>query len=166
VTARTDWPYDADRDDPLTALRIPVTCSWPEWSYIASFDRDSDARPTDAEAAVISSFIAEYIGRWYNDTLKARLAKRPFDIDGGANGTIFRKYGEGDWGYRKASWRVGPLFLPSSPLLREKYPDENPLGPHTLVQVIDREYTMGDDGPREHWVQWKADHPDVFGGVR
>lgn len=29
MTETTEWPYDADRDDPLTKLRIPVTSAHP-----------------------------------------------------------------------------------------------------------------------------------------
>lgn len=158
----TDWPFgdDADRDDPLTALRIPVTSTWPGWSYIAAFDRGSDARPTDGEARMIASFIREYVERWYNDTFKARLAERPLDVDGGANTTIFRKYADGDWGYRRRTWTIGPCFVPETPRVADRKS-----GPLTLEQVMDREYSYGGDGeePREHWVAWKAQHPDVFG---
>lgn len=160
MTARTGWPYDADRDDPLTALRIPVTSSWPDWAYLVAFDRDSRVRPTDDEAAQLVSFCQEYIHRWYNDTWKARLAERPFDIDGGANGTIFRKYADGDWGYRKRTWTMGPRFLPESPSVAGRK-----LGPLTLAQVMDRIYEDSDHEPRPQWAQWKADHPDVFPAV-
>jgi hypothetical protein len=41
------WPFDADRDDPLTAHRIAVTSSHPGWRHVVAFDRE----PTDAEVA-------------------------------------------------------------------------------------------------------------------
>jgi len=93
-----DWPFedDADRDDPLTALRIAVTGSHPAWCYLVGFDRDSAARPTEAEARMLASFLRQYIDYWYADTYKAKLAQRALDVDGGANGIVFRKYGEGD----------------------------------------------------------------------
>jgi hypothetical protein len=34
-------------------------------------------------------------------------------------------------------------------------------GPMTLVQVMDRIHTIGDE-PMKHWVDWKAAHPEVF----
>lgn len=152
----TDWPYDADRDDPLTALRIPVTSAWPGWAYIVSFDGareiGSPARPTDAEAAMLVSFLEHYIDYWYNESFKAKLKARPFDIDGGANGVTFHKYGDNDWAYRRRSWSMGPTFVPS-------WDRKEPL---TLEQVMDRAHTFVDEvSPR--WLEWKAAHPEVFG---
>lgn len=37
TTKVTPWPYDAIEDDPLTALRIPVTSSHPRRAYLAAF---------------------------------------------------------------------------------------------------------------------------------
>lgn len=56
------WPFgtDADRDDPLTAMRIAVTSSHPGWAFLVAFDRESEARPTDHEAAMLRSFLDEY----------------------------------------------------------------------------------------------------------
>lgn len=158
----TDWQFDADRDDPLTALRIPVTSAYPAWRYIATFDRESEARPTDAEAAMLASFIREYIEYWYTDSFKARLAERPLDVDGGCNTVIFRKYRTDDWGYRLDSWRYGPMFVPQSPQLRETSHERALLGPLSLAQVMDRVRSFGDDGPLPRWLEWKAKHPDVF----
>ena len=158
---QTGWPYDAVQDDPLTALRIPVVRSaHPEWNYIGAFDGSSLERPTDAEAATLASFLSEYVEHWYNDTWKLKMAGRPFDIDGGANGVVFRMYGEDDWGYRRRSWSMGPLYVPQSPRLREI--DRSELGPLGLVRVMDRCHTIVDEiMPR--WVEWKAQHPEVFG---
>ncbi len=153
----TDWPYDARRDDPLAALRIPVVgSSHPGWHYIAAFDGSSPLRPTDAEAAMIAPFLREYIERWYTDTWKARLAQRPFDIDGGANGVTFYKWGADDWGYRRRTWTMGPLYWPG-------HPSREARRAHTLAEVMDHAHTIVDEVmPR--WVEWKAAHPEVFGG--
>ncbi|WUH94498.1 hypothetical protein OG900_33080 [Streptomyces sp. NBC_00433] len=168
MTTKTAWPYDADRDDPLTKLRIPVVASsHPEWNYIVAFiavdtapySWGSGERPTDAEAQQLASFLGYYIDTWYGDSYKARLAERPFDVDGGANGMTFVKYGAGDWGYRRRTWTMGPLFVPQSPNFAER-----PIGPLTLPQLMDRIYDDGDGNDRPDWAQWKADHPDVFGG--
>lgn len=168
TTPETDWPYDADQQDPLTELRIPVVGSaWPRWSYIVAFDSgriDSETfRPTDAEAAMLRSYLDEYIGRWYNGTWKAKLKDRAFDIDGGANGLIFRKWGEGDWAYRRQSWSMGPTYVPEHPRIREQR--EKPMGPLSLAQVMDRTHAHGDEKPSENWTAWKAAHPEIFGGA-
>lgn len=159
------WPFgnDADRDDPLTALRIAVTHAWPGWRYLVAFDRDSAERPTDAEAAMLASYLDEYKAHWYNPTYLAKLATRALDVDGGANGVIFRKWGPDDWGYRRQSWQHGPLYVPESPRLRDGgfVAGRSVLGPFTLVQVMDYAHTIGDD-PMPRWVAWKAAHPEVF----
>jgi hypothetical protein len=146
----TDWPYDADQDDPLTALRIPVTSLWPGWKYVATFDRDSAVRPTDAEAAILASFIAEYKAHWYFPHYSEKLLERPFDIDSGQVTTIFHKRGEDDWAYRVATWEYGPMLVP-----------ERSVPALPLVALMDRIHTIGDE-PMGHWLEWKAAHPDVF----
>lgn len=157
MTTKTTWPYDAAQDDPLTALRIPVVASaWPQWNYITAFDGSSPARPTDPEAAMIASFTCAYIDYWYNETWKRRLAERPFDIDGGANGVVFYKWAEDDWGYRRSSWTVGPLYWPG-------LPSRDGRKAHSLAELMDHVHTSVERvTPR--WLEWKAAHPEVFGG--
>ncbi|MET8080024.1 hypothetical protein [Streptomyces sp. NPDC005303] len=159
----TTWPFgaDADRDDPLVDLRIAVTGSHPMWRYLVAFDRESPVRPTGAEAAMLASYLDEYKAYWYNPSYLGKLAGRPLDVDGGANGVIFRKYADGDWGYRRQSWTMGPLYVPQSPRLREIYSSEA-FGPYTLEQVMDHAHTIADDKPIKRWLDWKASHPDVF----
>lgn len=161
----TAWPFgfDADEHDPLTKLRIAVTGSHPGWYYLVAFDRDSDDRPTGAEAAMLASCLDEYKTYWYaGGSYAQKLAERALDVDGGANGTIFRKWGDNDWGYRKQTWTMGPMFVPQSPRIRERYPDEAPLGPLTLAQLMDHIHAHGDDQPCRRWLDWKAAHPEVF----
>jgi hypothetical protein len=166
VTARTDWPYDADRDDPLTALRIPVVTSFnPGWKYIAAwvgvdtgpYSWGSSERPTDREARMIASFIREYIEHWFHEGYQRRLAERPLDMDSGCNTTVFVKYGADDWGYRRVSWTYGPTFVPMGPRSNDRHG-----GPLSLVQVMDHCHNMGSEYPDKAWAQWKTDHPDVF----
>lgn len=176
---RTDWPYDADRDDPLTALRIPAVTSFnPSWHYVAAYLKPvtegpdylkgppfgSNERPTDAEARMMSSFLLEHRHYWFRNEGYAReMDKRPVDIDSGWNTIVFIKYGPDDWGYRRCSWVYGPAFVPPSPSHRERYPDEACGGPLSLEQVMDRIHSLGDDKPTRDWTEWKAAHPDVFG---
>ncbi|MFD8771432.1 hypothetical protein [Streptomyces sp. NPDC059916] len=159
------WPFDTDADehDPLTASRIAVTGSHPMWCYLVAFDRESAARPTDSEAAMLASYLEECKERWYGKEggYRTKLAQRPLDVDGGANGVIFRKYGPNDWGYRRQSWTMGPLYVPQSPRLRELYPNDSPIGPYTLVEVMDHAHTIVDEVHRP-WLDWKAQHPEVF----
>lgn len=159
MTTKTAWPFglDADQDDPLTALRIAVTSSHPNWCYIVGFDHTSPERPTDAEATMLASFLREYIAHWYNDSYKAKLAERPLDVDGGANGMIFRKYADSDWGYRRRTWDRGPMYVPESPAFADRR-----FGPLTLSQLMDHIHSFADGGPSKRWVDWKAQHPEVF----
>jgi hypothetical protein len=162
MTETTDWPYDADPDDPLTALRIAVVGhAWPSWAYIVSVDSgridDQHHRPDEQETQMLCSFLDQYITYWYNDHWRAKMAERPFDIDGGANGITFRKWGDGDWGYRRRTWTMGPTYVPEHPNIR----GENSPGPLTLMQVMDRIHTTCDE-VTPHWLEWKAAHPEVF----
>lgn len=143
----TAWPFgaDADEHDPLTELRIAVTGSHPSWCYLVAFH----------------SYLEEYKTYWYSGSYLCKLADRPLDVDGGANGMIFRKYAEGDWGYRRRSWTRGPMFIPQPPRIRERYPDEAPLGPMTLEQVMDHAHTIV-DGVDKRWLDWKTAHPEAF----
>jgi hypothetical protein len=170
------WPFDTDakQDDPLTALRIPVVTSFnPGWKYIAAYiDVDtskyswgSTERPTDAEAAMIASFIKEYKHHWFRESYQRRLSERPLDVDSGCNTTVFIKYGPNDWGYRRCSWEHGPLFVPSGPNLRgtkREYVKNS--GPLPLEQVMDLCHTFVKE-TMPHWLKWKADHPETFSTI-
>lgn len=178
----TDWPFgtDADEHDPLTKLRIPVVSSFnPRWFYVAAFlgvvtdgpdhlkgpPFGSNARPTDAEAQMLVSFLLEHRHYWFGDGGYARkMDRRPLDVDGGWNTVVFIKYGTGDWGYRRVSWQYGPAFVPPPPGIRERRPDEASGGPLPLERVMDRVHSFGDGEPMRHWADWKAAHPEVFPG--
>lgn len=157
---------DADLNDPLTALRIPVTSSHPCWAYLVAFDGQSEARPTDAEAAMLVSYREEYIQRWYNERWKVKLAERQFDVDGGANGVVFHKWAADDWGYRRRSFTQGPTFFPSGPQWRAIQVERGVKlpGPFSLVALMDHIHNHGDE-PNPVWLAWKATHKDVFGGA-
>lgn len=165
MTTTDEWPFedDADRGDPLTALRIAVTGSHPGWNFLVSFDRESEERPTDREAAMLASFLDEYKDRWYNTSYLAKLAERPLDVDGGANGVVFHKFGPDDWGYRRHSYTQGWTWSVVAPGLREHegYAHIKNKGPYSLADLMDRIQGVGDEIPRS-WAEWKAAHPEVF----
>ncbi len=158
------WPFgtDADRDDPLTKLRIPVTGFNPGWRYIATFDRESEVRPTNLESRQLASYIEQYkvyffgADGWY----KRKLEERPLDVD--AVTRIFHKWAEGDWSYRVVTWEYGPFWVPAQPHMRGGEWDQTGLGVHGLVGVMDRDHHMHSKYPNAHWAAWKASHPDVF----
>jgi hypothetical protein len=158
------WPVgaDADRDDPLTALRIAVTSSHPGWAFLVAFDRESEARPTDAEAAMLRSYLDEYKAHWYNPSYLAKLDRRLLDVDGGANGVVFHKFGPDDWGYRRRSFTVGYLFTVVWPSQRAEYQYHKWCGPFSLLALMDGIHTFLDE-PMKRWVDWKAARPGVFG---
>jgi hypothetical protein len=170
------WKYDAKQDDPLTALRIPVVTSRnPDWAYLAAYldvapvssyrlspPMGSAARPTDLEARQIQSFIDEYREHWYRPHFKEKLLSQPLDVDGGAQTTIFIKYGKGDWAYRMAQWTRGHLYTPPYPAWREEHPEESGTYPLTLEQVMDLRHTIDGRRPIPRWREWKAAHPEIF----
>jgi len=110
-----DWPYDAIRDDPLTALRIPVISGVnPDHGYmIALVVRDErlwpGLRPTDEEARMLTGFCE----RWAEFMLGpvSRRQPGPFDV-GALNTFTFRKRGDDDWCYRQPTWDRGPFWQP------------------------------------------------------
>lgn len=165
MTSTDTWPFgtDADHDDPLTDLRIAVTGSHPMWRYLVAFDRESEARPTEAEAAMLASYLDEYKDHWYGQRgYRAEMEERALDVDGGANGVIFHKWGEDDWGYRRQSYTMGWLFSVPFPACREQYPQESQGAPFSLLALMDRMHTIGDDQPMQRWLNWKAAHREVF----
>jgi hypothetical protein len=164
---RHDWPFvrDADRDDPLTALRIAVTSSHPQWRYLVAFDRESEARPTDAEALMLASYLDHYKQRWYNASYLSKLARRPLDVDSGANGVVFHKFGPDDWGYRRQSYERGWPWSVVWPALRalDEHRHVKNGGPFSLSALMDRIRQCGLSEPNADWQKWKAAHPGVFG---
>ncbi|GAA4439652.1 hypothetical protein [Phytohabitans houttuyneae] len=161
------WPFgrDADRDHPLTAHRIAVTSSHPGWRFLVAFDRESEAQPTDAEAAMLASFLSEYKDRHYGDSgYRRRMEQRTLDVDNGANGLVFHKWGDDDWGFRRQSFERGFLFTVVWPVMRndDRYAGHEWRGPLALHVLMDRIHTVCDDKPMQRWTDWKAAHPEVF----
>ncbi|MDH2390061.1 hypothetical protein QCN29_14925 [Streptomyces sp. HNM0663] len=159
------WPFgtDADEHDPLTKLRIPVVTSFnSDWKYIAAYigvdtsrySWGSRERPTDAEAAMLASYIDEYIHYFLGDRERQRMLKRPLDVEGRVVTRDFIKYGPADWGYRVVTWQYGPLFVPGPPGSESR----QTVGPLSLEQAMDRDH----DIYPKRWLDWKAAHPEVF----
>jgi hypothetical protein len=155
------WPFgnDADRDDPLTSLRIAVASPYAEWCYLVTFDRDSAERPTEREARMLASYLDEYKAHWYCASYQAKLAERPLDVDDSAIGVTFHKYAEGDWGYRRRSWILGPQFIPEP----ARAGRARKLGPFDLERLMDHIYALGGEAPDRRWLDWKAGQPEVWG---
>ena len=161
VTDET-WPFgnEADRNDPLTAMRIPVIPNpYPGWKYeVCVVITDDDLwdpalRPDDAEARMIAAYLG-YRMEYYNEGWKAKMRKRALDVDATTNTVVLQKRGEGDWCYRRRTWRSGPFMVPAR--------DQEPLG---LEALLDRIHFYGADMPAQSWLDWKAAHPEAFGEV-
>lgn len=152
-----DWPFDdADRDDPLTALRIPVVRNpWPRWKYevcvMISDPAGEDAkywpslRPDDAETAMILAYL-DYQMAYYNAGWKAKMRRRLLDVDSSTNTVILRKRPDGGWCYKRMSWERGPVMVPG---------DGEAL---SLEKLLDR---INDLVPEE-WAAHKARYAGVF----
>jgi hypothetical protein len=162
-TKTDDWPFDAARQDPLAKLRIPVVSSpYPAWKYeVALFINDPHdhsfdpplwgfaLRPDDAEVRMITAYI-EWRMEYYNEGWKAKMRKRPLDVDSSTNTVILQKRGEGDWCYRRMTWDRGPLMVPVK--------DGEDLD---LERLLDRINDYGSE-PNPKWRAFKAAHPEAF----
>lgn len=151
------WPFDADRDDPLTVLRIPVTPAHPDQAYLVALTSGRDKflelfgetalRPDDGEAAMIASYV-RYLCSGYSAMWQRKLAERPFDLDGARATIVLRKRAEDDWCYRLSTWH--------SPRWSTRHPVTG------LAGLLDHIATHGGVIQRPSWAEWKAAHPDVF----
>ncbi len=151
----TDWPCDADRDDPLAALRIPVTSAWPDWPYLTAFDRKSAARPDDAEAEMIASYIGYQRQRWFSDRQQRRMLERPLDTHTGRDLStlVLHKRGPGQWAFRRHSWTTGPIFWP--------VPGSREALCMPLVAILDHIEADPGGGVLEHWRSWKSAYQEI-----
>lgn len=158
-----EWPYAEDgvkRDEFAESLRLPIISSpYPRWCYVTAVMvgeypwEGMSQRPTDDELRAVASFHDEYVTHYYNERWIAKMAARPFDLDGSAVGRYLVKYNHGGWGYRRSTWQYGPCFVPTAE-------DE----PSDLIAVMDRVHTI-DDTLMDTWAQWKSDHAEVFAAV-
>jgi hypothetical protein len=157
MSTATGWPFeDARQDDPLAALRIPVVSSpYPRWKYeVALVISDDDLwgpalRPDEAEVRQIVAFLG-YRMEYYNESWKAKMRRRPLDVDGTTNTVTLMKRADGDWRYRKATWEHGPWPFYDMP---ERF---------TLEGLLDHINDFGSQ-PNPKWRAWKAAHPEAFG---
>ena len=162
-TETADWPFeDADQNDPLTALRIPVVRSpHPRWKYevcVVISDEEirsglplwgPSLRPDEAEVRQIAAEL-EWRMSYYNEGWKAKMRQRPLDVDGTTNTVILQKFGDGDWRYRRASFEHGMWPFPS---MEQRF---------TLEALLDHINDYGGE-PNPKWQAFKAAHPEAFG---
>ncbi|OZC80581.1 hypothetical protein CH274_15535 [Rhodococcus sp. 06-418-5] len=157
---RTWEPADisAHQTEHAESLRVPfITSSHPHWNYLIGIYVGGGGDtylaegvvPTDDEVTLIASSLQEYCESWYNPGFRHLMADfAPYDIDGGANGTYFRKRPDGGWTYRKRTWRGGYTW--------HALETAEPL---TLLQVLDSAHYSA-----RRWTTWKAAHPELFAG--
>lgn len=162
MTTDTAWPYDARRDDPLTALRIPaVGTLCPNHTYLVAVCINENPetmlwygeRPDEHEVALVRAFLDWRLSH-YSDTWRANhMSNRPFDVDNTAAGITLLKRGENDWAYVVDTWRQA-IPVPETWQGKEK--------PLTLSGLLDRLNGWGDK-PNPAWETFKADRPEIFG---
>jgi hypothetical protein len=153
------WPCEADPEDPLTALRIPVVRSpFPRCRYQVCLVIDpagvwgTTLRPVDAEARQIASYLD-----WLTDgrPVSRKIQRRnPFDIGRTADTVALIKLGDHDWCYRRRSWRTGPPLVPA------RYDGEDAADLGRLLDVIAG--APPKEWYRRSWPQWKTAHPETF----
>lgn len=156
-----DWPFDdADTNDPLAALRIPVVRNpYPSWKYevclvinsadSAEISAWEGPRPDDREVKQILAEL-DYRMDWYNAGWQAKMRRRPLDVDSSTNTVVLLKRPDGGWCYRRASWKTGPAMVPARGEI------------WTLEQVLDHDHASAGG----KWAAHKAKYPDAFGEVR
>jgi len=153
--ADTDWPFDADQSDPLAALRIPVVSHpRPRWQYEVALCISDDAprgpaiRPDDAEVRMIVAYL-EYRMEYYREGWRAKMRRRPLDVDDSTNTVTLMKTADHGWLYQKATWDHGPWPFYDNP---ERF---------TLERLLDRINDFGPE-PNPGWRAWKAARPEAF----
>lgn len=156
--------FDADLDHPWAKRwRIPrVTTDYPRWKYEVALvvpivtdlpitqPEKATLEPTEVEAAIVGSYI-DYRREYYNEGWKAKMLRRPFDVDGSTNTTILALTGQG-WKYRKATHQHGLWPFWNMPEKQAEFPPT----PAGLIALLDHINFVG------RWDDWKAAHPDVF----
>lgn len=156
ITETQAWPFeDADQHDPLAALRIPVVRNpYPHWKYEVALVISEDdlwgpaLRPDDAEVRQLTAFL-EYRMEYYNEGWKAKMRRRPLDVDGTTNTVTLMKRADGDWRYQKATWQHGPWPFYDMP---QRF---------TLETLLDHINDFGSK-PNQKWRAFKAAHPEAF----
>lgn len=139
------WPWAAERDHELTALRIPVTTR-NEGNFLVAFDVESEARPTNEENSLIVAFTQFIRSTDYTFHVQELMAAKAFDYDGGRNTILLHKYAEDSWGYRRFAWESTPFFVPDPRVGN---------GPEPLLKVLHR----AEGGPA--WDRWLAGRPEL-----
>jgi len=149
-----EWPYDAENGEWAQRYRLPVVSSpYPGWKYhvcLAVADWPWHlVRPSEAEVRALAVAL-DYALDYYNAHYRASLLSKPFDLDGGTNTLTFGKRPDGGWCYRRMTWQVGPMLVPSW--------DAEPA---SLLAVLDRAFGFGDD-PNPRWEAKKAANAEVL----
>ena len=129
---------------------VPTSMTHPWEGWIVSLDVHS-VGVTELELAQLRSF-AEYEVRraYYGAWAQRILLAAPFRCDG-HNTVVFARRADGGWSYRRASWEIGPMYVPTW--------DDPPI---PILAVMDRIAGERADGD---WEEWKAGHHDLFGAV-
>jgi hypothetical protein len=122
-------------------------------NFIICLDADS-SEPTDMELKQLSSYREYKVRSLYRNP--DAILDMEFPADNGHNTTVFLKgpawscNGEQGWCYRKMTWTMGPVFVPTIGM--------KDAPPWNLVHLLDNIENL----IPEKWQEWKLAHPDIF----
>jgi hypothetical protein len=127
------------------AAGVPTSAAHPHEWWIAAIDVHS-VGVTEEELRQLRSFIEHEVRHVYNDTWTERILSAALPKCGGHNTIVFLKRADGGWAYRRASWEIGPMYVPTWDT-----------APVSLVAAMDR---VERGSPK--WAEWKREHPNWF----
>lgn len=152
---------DVDMNHPwVEKYRLPVIDSTnPRYGYIVSVvvPREDDeyaklfnlAAPTDAEAAVIGSYLeykVETLG--YRSGYLAKMRERALDVDDTINTITLVKRTDGSWAYSRITWTQPP-----APFVNASYVPKSVI---EILDYIEKDYMTKET--KAEWIEWKRAH--------
>lgn len=130
------------------SVGVPVNGVYGDYYWLASVDANS-LPPTDAELAIIRSYIEFTATKGYNAGAAKRLLDMPLAHLAGHNGLELRKDAD-SWRYQRPTWTTARFPHYSGPGAVVLYP--------YLADLLDKI----EDLLPEKWQTWKAEHPDIL----
>lgn len=126
---------------------VPTSTAHPHESWIVSLDVHS-VSVTERELEQLRSFAEYEVRHVYTDEWIERIFAAPLLACGGHNAVVFVKRADGGWAYRRSTWSIGPMYVPSW--------DQAPVSLVAVMDRIEREWAV------KEWWAWKQARAGVF----